>query len=412
MVLTDTPLSLFTAVGIEIEYMIVNQHSLEVLPAADLLIHDFVGHVTNEIELGDIALSNELVKHVIELKTNGPKPLSPAIQQQFHHTITSVNHRLKKHDAMLLPTGIHPWFNPEHGVELWNHGDRAIYHAYDKIFSCRGHGWANLQSTHLNLPFANDDEFNRLHQAIRLVLPIIPALTASSPIVEGRPAPWLDARLSYYLTNQQKVPLIIGELIPEHIISQQEYVEKILQPIYLAITPFDDTNILQHEWLNSRAAIARFERMAIEIRVLDTQEAPVADMLFVHYLHQLLRWVMNAQQQRVSQPLPAQQLKKIFIDCAQAGSRAIISDSDYLQQLGLVQTKPISAQELNLFLLESMGPSYFSNDIYMALQQLFSLGTLAERILTALNQDYSKQNLTLIYRELARCLANNQLFGI
>ena len=44
--------------------------------------------------------------------------------------------------------------------------------------------------------------------------------------------------------------------------------------MYRAIDPLDTEGILQEEWLNSRAAIARFDRGAIEIRCMDTQECP------------------------------------------------------------------------------------------------------------------------------------------
>ena len=84
-----------------------------------------------------------------------------------------------------MPTGMHPWMDPAREFELWPHGDREIYAAFDRIFDCRGHGWANLQSMHLNLPFADDDEFGRLHAAIRALLPLLPALAASSPFADG-----------------------------------------------------------------------------------------------------------------------------------------------------------------------------------------------------------------------------------
>jgi hypothetical protein len=32
--------------------------------------------------------------------------------------------------------------------------------------------------------------------------------------------------------------------------------------------------VLRHEWVNARGAIARFDRSAIEIRVLDVAECP------------------------------------------------------------------------------------------------------------------------------------------
>ena len=68
-----------------------------------------------------------------------------------------------------MPTGAHPWLNPHNGIALWPHGDRKIYNAYHQLFNCAGHGWGNLQSSHLNLPFANDQEFKVLHDAVRLL---------------------------------------------------------------------------------------------------------------------------------------------------------------------------------------------------------------------------------------------------
>ena len=70
-------------------------------------------------------------------------------------------------------------------MRLWPHENREVYDAFDRIFSCKGHGWANLQSMHINLPFADDAEFGRLHAAIRFLMPLMPGLTASSPVMDG-----------------------------------------------------------------------------------------------------------------------------------------------------------------------------------------------------------------------------------
>ena len=40
--------------------------------------------------------------------------------------------------------------------------------------------------------------------------------------------------------------------------------------MYRQIAPLDPDHVVQYEWLNSRGAIARFDRNAIEIRVIDT----------------------------------------------------------------------------------------------------------------------------------------------
>jgi hypothetical protein len=67
-------LHLFEAFGIETEYMIVDKENLSILPLADAILAYFnSGKITNEIALNSLAISNEIVQHVIELKTNGPK---------------------------------------------------------------------------------------------------------------------------------------------------------------------------------------------------------------------------------------------------------------------------------------------------------------------------------------------------
>src|SRR5690606_18371458 len=99
---------------------------------------------------------------------------------------------------------------------------------FDRIFNCGGHGWANLQSVHLNLPFANDAEFGRLHTAIRLLLPLMPALAASSPLVERRMTGVLDNRLEFYRSNAKRVPSVTGLVVPEPALTRQEYEQDIL----------------------------------------------------------------------------------------------------------------------------------------------------------------------------------------
>ena len=112
--------------------------------------------------------------------------------------------------ARLMPTGMHPWMNPRAETVLWPDDGSSIYESYDRLFDCRSHGWSNLQSMHINLPFADDEQFARLHAATRLVLPLLPALAASSPVVDGKPTGLMDYRLEAYRTNQARMPSITG----------------------------------------------------------------------------------------------------------------------------------------------------------------------------------------------------------
>ena len=273
MITANKSLHLFQGYGVELEYMLVDEQNLAINPISDSVLQAIAGEIASEVEVGDIAWSNELVLHVIELKTNGPSSTLTNLSNSFQQSINKINTILQKYHAKLLPTGAHPFMHPDTETRLWPHGNGDIYQAYNEIFDCRGHGWSNLQSTHLNLPFHGDDEFVRLHAAIRLLMPIIPALTASTPILDGKLTGYLDTRLEYYRTNQENIPSITGLVIPETVISIADYHEKILQPMYMAIRDKDHRNILQEEWLNSRGAIARFDRNAIEIRIIDIQES-------------------------------------------------------------------------------------------------------------------------------------------
>jgi glutamate---cysteine ligase / carboxylate-amine ligase len=181
-------------------------------------------------------------------------------------------------NGRLMPTACHPWMDPQFETVLWPHDYSPVYEAYDRIFGCRGHGWSNLQSMHINLPFCGDEEFARLHAAIRLLLPLMPALTASSPILDGAPDRISGQPHGRLPHNADRVPAVAGRIVPEPVASAADYDRKIFQPMYAAIGPLDPDGILRQPFLNSRGAIARFERGAIEIRVLDVQECPAADI--------------------------------------------------------------------------------------------------------------------------------------
>ena len=202
--------------------------------------------------------SNELALHVIELKTNGPASRLEPLVKLFQEQVCRLNTILQPMGAQLLPTAMHPWMDPDRELKLWPHEYNPIYEAYNGIFDCRGHGWANVQSTHLNLPFADDDEFGRLHAAIRLLMPLLPALAASSPIVDRALTGLADYRMEVYRSNSRPVPSVTADVIPEPVYSRGDYEQKILQRMYRDIAPLDTQGVLRHEWLNSRGAIARF----------------------------------------------------------------------------------------------------------------------------------------------------------
>ena len=402
-----TPLAAFTAYGIEIEYAIVDRDSLDVRPIADRLLAAAAGAETNEFADGPIAWSNELSLHVIELKTNGPAASLAGLDELFAAEVRRVQGYLDALGARILPGPMHPWMDPHTEQRLWPHEMNEIYAAYDRIFDCKGHGWANLQSMHINLPFANDAEFVRLHDAIRVALPLLPALAAASPYVDGRASGLLDTRLETYRLNQRRVPEIAGAVVPDHVGSIAEYHERILEPMFRAIAPHDPDGVLHGEWLNSRGAIARFERGAIEIRILDAQESPRADLAVARAVVGLVRHLYDegpssaAQQAGVS----TEALAGLFVRSLREGEQARIDDAGVLAALGL-GTAPTTLRAAWRTIVARTG---LEHDADVA--GLLMRGPLARRLLKAGGDAPDRATLRAVYRELCAALDEARFFA-
>jgi len=402
--------SIFSVIGIEIEYMIVDKDSLSIQPKSDLILRAIAGKQVNEVALGDIALSNEFVMHVIELKNNGPKSLLEPIADHFQQTIINLQPLLEEHHLQLLPTGAHPWMNPATETHRWPHGNNAIYKQYDQIFNCNGHGWSNLQSMHINLPFANDEEFCQLHNSIRLLLPLLPALAASTPILDGKNTGLLDARLQFYSSNQRRIPSISGDIIPDFVTSQAQYEQEILEPMYKDIAPQDPNGLLQYEWLNSRGAIAKFDSMAVEIRIIDTQECVDADIAIANAIHAILkRWHDSGIRFNASDAIKTEQLKPIYDKTIKHGLSVTVDDADVLAQWQLPTRKSMTVGDIWTQLIEEISPELDLKSQH-ALEHILSQGNLSQRILKACGSDFSQKRLLYVYKQLGNCLLDNQQF--
>lgn len=375
-------IGLFQAYGIEIEHMIVDRQTLDVRPWADRLLTDAAGELVSDFEDGPITWSNELVSHVIEFKTSSPAPSLAPLAEQFYESQRRAADLLSARGARLMPTGMHPWMDPLRETVLWPHDNNEIYSLYNTIFDCRGHGWSNLQSVHINLPFANETEFRRLHSAIRALLPIIPALSASTPIFESRLSDDADSRLAFYETNQRRLPIIAGDIVPPPVLDFADYRTKITDPIQDAVRPFDPAGLLRGDWLNSRGAIARIDRGTIEIRLVDTQECATADLAIARLIVDTLRSLTEDSDflARADQ-LDTRDLHKIYRDCVHAAELAPISDTAYINLLAGSPSKDRTARELWRDLVETRDIAPKTDPTAL---EVLALPSLATRIRQAL----------------------------
>lgn len=402
----------FSGYGIEMEYMIVDRETLNIRPMADELLRAPSGEYRAEVERGDMGWSNELALHVFEMKNRHPQAGLGHLAEAFQSEVRAANALLEKSGARLMPTGMHPWMDPGREAKLWSREPAELYETYHRIFDCRRHGWTNLQSVHLNLPFANDLEFARLHAAVRLVLPILPALAASSPFAEGRFTGFMDYRLEVYRTHQMKVPSTMGEVIPDNVASRSDYENRVLQPMYREIAPYDPEALLRSEWLNARAAIPRFDRSALEIRVLDVQECPQADFAIAAAATALIRRFYGAGRAWLEQEgkMETRALGEIFLACIHDAEQAVIDNLDYLALLGL-ERRPTQAREVWARLLHELtSEGEIDQEWFNPLRMILEHGPLARRILDAVGPDITRQRLEAVYRKLCQCLQEGRMF--
>jgi gamma-glutamyl:cysteine ligase YbdK (ATP-grasp superfamily) len=404
------PLSLFEGYGLEIEYAIVDAETLDVRPWADRLLRKAAGtkeHVGDHDD-GDIGWSNELVNHVLEFKNAGPVPSLAGVDAAFDESLDRAQAILAEWSACLLPTGMHPWMDPAHETKIWSHEGAEIYNAYDRIFQCRRHGWSNVQATHLNLPFANEDEFVRLYAAARIMLPMLPALAASSPFRDDAASGLLDTRLRHYFTNSARVPAMTGDVIPGPLASYADY-QRLLASIDAELGDLDrDKILIGNPWINARGAIARFDRMAIELRLLDTQECPRADVAICEAVAAATlalveeRWVSFAEQRET----PTAALRATLDAAVVEGPAAPLATPFLATALGAP-----GAQTLGEVWRRFLAETALSDGATAVLDTILTEGTLAQRILAATGPAPSHENLHAVYTELAACLATGRMLG-
>lgn len=401
----------FEAFGVELEYMVVDRTTLKVRPIVDTLFAEFGDAASGDVIRGDMAWRNELPNHVVEVRNTRPAKKASKWRKRYLGEVHAINATLEKHNAMLLPTGAHPFMDPAKETVLWRHARTESYALNDRIFDTRRHGWSNIQSTHLNLHYANDGEFSKLHAAVRILLPIIPVLAASSPILEGKLVGSLDARMEAYMQTHEKLPQIMGRLIPEAVYNQEDYYREVLSPIAQALAPHDPTRLLDAQAMNTRGAVPRFDRDLIEIRVIDSQECVAADLAIAEFLMIVLkalasgRWVSTYLQRAWSE----EDLLAIFRSTIKTADETVIDNRDYLLMFGLMKQDQMPAMKLwqHLF-VEFYGD--LSEGARQHIAHILEHGSLATRILKRTGKRLSQEKIKTVYNELAACLQEDRAF--
>ncbi len=277
-----------TTVGTEHEYS-VNNAELAPQPVVDRIIEDINGEIINEFRFGDINLSKELQKNVIELVPATPHTSIARMEAVLYGGMQRF-HQATNNKYTLLGLGMHPLLTLDQ-TSYWNHEDQEIYDIYNDLFDLKQHGWLNIQALQINVHYESEDKMVSMFNRMRALIPYLVAVTASSPFVEGNSTSSMDNRLVFYRQNQERVPLICNQVIPEKLGSRQHH-DEIIESIYRDLRKIGGEELC-HEWIDSRGVIVRYHRECLELKACDEQECLHSDMAVTAFVLALLRAPLN-----------------------------------------------------------------------------------------------------------------------
>ncbi len=271
-------------IGTEHEFSI-NDPQFRPLPVSDEILRTICGSYQSEILFGDVKLGKELQKTVLEMVPRSHAGSIALLEEQLMRGVRKFSHIFRDR-YQLLGLGMHPTLKLEE-TAVWDHDEGEYYDVYDRLFNIRQHGWLNIQALQVNLSYTGEKDLVLHYNRLRSLLPYLIAVTAASPVVEGKSTGTADNRLLYYRENQKEIPLICNRIVPEKIGSVRDY-RREQEEIFSELRR-RDAGILCEEWVNSGGIIIRFSRKCLEIKALDEQECIRSDMAVCAFITSLLR---------------------------------------------------------------------------------------------------------------------------
>jgi gamma-glutamyl:cysteine ligase YbdK (ATP-grasp superfamily) len=384
--------------GPEHEFSLVNQE-LKPLPVSDKIIKSYFGKINNFVEQPTFTFGKELQLHVMELKANSPFKSPTEFEETMQSAVNTLSGIVEKHGAWLLGTGMHPLLQLK-DTRIWSHYHKKIYQEFGKFFNLNQHGWLNIQSFHLNLSYQTEADGIQIHNQLANLSAYLPAIAASSPIYEGKTGPDIDNRLQFYKINQKEIPTITGEVIPEYVSSFSQYKHDVIEQYSKDLALAGASKIvLNREWINSRGVIFRFDRRALEVRVMDEQECIKSDVALSCFVRASIRGLIALK----AELLPHDLLVKDFNMIVKDGLKAQVS-SPYGKT-----ARQVCTHYLNLAFEYADGDE---KKYLWILKKRIEKGSLSEiirnRVLKRAEKTDFHEAVVNVYSTLINCLSDNE----
>jgi carboxylate-amine ligase len=232
-------------------------------------------------------------------------------------------------------------------------------------------------------------------------------------MLDGKLTGLLDTRLKFYKTNQAKIPSITGKIIPEAVFSKRNYLNTIYEKIKSDIAPYDPNEELNAIWVNSRGAIPRFDRGSIEIRLMDIQECPAADLAALTLVIETIKALTGNMFTNLEAQMKwkTEVLAQLLDQTIRSAQLAVLDNVEYLALFDYPGNKATASELWQHILQELLKKGSKLLEAYRKeLNIMIKEGTLAFRIVKALGKDQSNNNIVTVYRNLCDCLAHNKMF--
>lgn len=256
----------------------------------------------------------------------------------------------------------------------------------------------------IDLHFAREADFGRLHAAVRMVLPLLPALSASTPFRDGRATGFHSTRLRACIDLYDRHPERVGAFVPEPVFDPADHDREVLGPITRSTSTGKRGEAPDAQTLNLRCATAHLDQGIISIHGFDAQENPAADMAVTEFTSAVLRalvagrWSSNYLQRAWS----SEDLMSVMQATIRDGSRATIANRDYLFMLGMLKQDRVPAGELLKHLFVELY-SELSENARGHVGVIIEQGCLAARMLARVGKRPGAERIRNVCAQLAAC---------
>lgn len=270
----------------------------------------------------DLSWKPGAAAHLVVLRSEHALADLPAAHAAMHAAVLRASSVLAQRGLRLLPGGAHP-------VLAGSTSTQPRFPGADHA------GWINNQSLIVRLPFT-DDDFAKALAAVRVLLPILPALSAASPFSEGRTGASPDMRLVHQGQRFSAWPALAGPLMPEAVFTRDEYYPTVFTPIVRALADAGLHETVDVTAMDTRLATVSFDPDFIELSVLDGQESIGANIAIAELMAAVLRKLCNGRwiSTYVQRAWDASDLADVLKSVLRDGPRAVIDNQQYLRTFG------------------------------------------------------------------------------